>query len=361
MVSAGLVQMIETLQQRIRDHLNRQLRPNEDDTIRIFILPLLAALGWEIEDLDEVKGQYRHRSKDNPVDYALCLQRSPVLFVEAKSLNERLEDRKWVVQTLNYANTAGVDWCVLTNGNEYRYYKTHARGEAEKKHFLTTRIDSEESMESRAAKFTLISRDRMGQRDIDALWTNSRTDSQIRNILETLLEEESIVRLIKKRSDGLKPKEIRASLLRASLRVDYPDIGELPSGEEPPEQVGNGTPETLDTSGKEFHSFDNSDDSPDPIKPDPPVKGLPRIKVLLELGLLSKDMILRIRNHKGSEATVIDSRRVIYKGEQMLFNAWGCLSTGWSAINIYVHVETEDGRLLQDLRLEAVRILEESK
>lgn len=361
MESAELVQMIETLQQRIWDHLNRQLRPNEDDTIRIFILPLLAALGWGTENLDEVKGQYRHKSTDNPVDYALCLQRSPVLFLEAKSLNERLEDRKWVVQTLNYANTAGVDWCVLTNGNEYRYYKTHARGEAEKKHFLTTKIDSEESVKHRAAKFTLISRGRMGQRDIDALWTNSRTDSQVRNILETLLETDSIVRLIQKRSDSLKPKEIRASLLRASLRVDYPDIGELTSGEESPLRDGNGSPNPLDTLGKENQSIGISEDPNDPLKTDTRVKGLPRTNVLFELGLLSKDMKLRIRNHQGSEATVIDSRIVIHKGEKMLINAWGRLATGWPTINIYLHAETEDGRLLQELRSEAVRILGGSK
>ena len=129
----NLVVTIASLKSKIRSYFERQLRPTEDDTIRIFVLPLLAALGWDIEDLDEVKGQYRHKNSDNPVDFALCLQRSPVLFIEAKSLNENLNDRKRAVQTLNYANTAGVDWCVLTNGNEYRYYKTHAKGEIERK------------------------------------------------------------------------------------------------------------------------------------------------------------------------------------------------------------------------------------
>ncbi len=337
-VSTPLIQTIELLQKRIRSYLEQRHRPNEDDTIRIFILPLLTALGWNIEDWDEVKGQYRHRSSDNPVDYALWLQGSPVLFVEAKSLTERLEDRKWVVQTLNYANTAGVDWCVLTNGNEYRYYKTHAKGEAENKLFLTAKVDSDESVANRAAKFALISRDCMRQRDIDARWTNSRTDTQIQNILENLLEDDSLVRLVQKRSNGLRPKEIRQSLQRASIRVDYPDIGEA---------LDNGESEAISVIP--------------PIRSKSKKKGLPRTKDLFERGLLKKGMMLSIRNHAGSDASVTDGNTVEFRGERMSFHAWGCRATGWSAIQIYAHAVTEDGRLLQELRQQAIDLAKDSE
>lgn len=86
----------------------------EEDTKRILITPTIEALGWD--HIGEIRNQYRHNRRDNPVDYALFLNRSPVLYVEAKPLGGSLDDRKWIVQTLNYANAAGVDWCVLTNG-----------------------------------------------------------------------------------------------------------------------------------------------------------------------------------------------------------------------------------------------------
>ncbi|PZW36969.1 hypothetical protein C8P66_1505 [Humitalea rosea] len=90
----------------------------EEDTKRILITPTIEALGWD--HIAEIRNQYRHNRRDNPVDYALFLNRSPVLYVEAKPLGGSLDDRKWIVQTLNYANAAGVDWCVLTNGAESR-------------------------------------------------------------------------------------------------------------------------------------------------------------------------------------------------------------------------------------------------
>ena len=84
-------------------------RISEQDTKRILITPAVEALGWDILDIDAVRNEYRHNAADNPVDYALFLNRSPVLFVEAKPLGHGLDDRKWIVQTINYANAAGVD------------------------------------------------------------------------------------------------------------------------------------------------------------------------------------------------------------------------------------------------------------
>jgi hypothetical protein len=108
---------------RIPNLRKQGARISEQDTKRVLITPALEALGWDIYDTEEVRNEYRHKSADNPVDYALFLNRSPVLFVEAKPLGQSLDDRKWILQTINYANAAGVDWCVLTTGAEYRLIK----------------------------------------------------------------------------------------------------------------------------------------------------------------------------------------------------------------------------------------------
>jgi hypothetical protein len=110
---------------RLRGNIKKisQKRPplNEAMTKAALINPLLSALGWDLEDPDEVSMEYKKKPKDNPVDYALSIQRSPCLFVEAKPLRANLEDRKWTAQTIAYAAVTGVEWCVLTNGDEYSW------------------------------------------------------------------------------------------------------------------------------------------------------------------------------------------------------------------------------------------------
>ena len=106
---------------------------NEENTKGALIEPILRALGWNVEDPDEVTREYKGKRRDKPVDYALRLLRSPRLFVEAKALGADLSDRKWAGQIMGYATVAGVKWAVLTDGNEYRIYNTHAPVDVEKK------------------------------------------------------------------------------------------------------------------------------------------------------------------------------------------------------------------------------------
>ena len=123
------------LRTRIHQIRDRKENIGEQNTKAALIDPILSALGWEIEELDEVSREYRQKSQDNPVDYALFLLRSPCLFIEAKSLEQDLSDRKWQAQVLNYATMAGVEWCILTNGDEYRIYNSHATAPVEEKLF----------------------------------------------------------------------------------------------------------------------------------------------------------------------------------------------------------------------------------
>jgi len=59
------------------------------------------------------------------LDYALVVEDRPALYVEAKGVTKKLDDKQFVAQTVNYANNDGVVWCVLTNGLTYRVYKTN--------------------------------------------------------------------------------------------------------------------------------------------------------------------------------------------------------------------------------------------
>ena len=44
----------------------------EENTKTVLIEPVLRALGWDVEDLDEVRHEYRRKAGDNPVDCRPC-------------------------------------------------------------------------------------------------------------------------------------------------------------------------------------------------------------------------------------------------------------------------------------------------
>jgi hypothetical protein len=332
---ASLEKKVCQLRSQIQGYRQRRSKLTESDTIRVLIHPLLAALGWNPGDVEEVRSEYRHKSSDNPVDVALFLQRAPVLFVEAKALSENMSDRKWLVQTINYANTSGVDWCVLTNGDEWRFYKVHAPVEAESKLFLALQIDSDEDPKVLAKKLALISRSDMGRRAIDALWTDWRVDRQVHAALEALPEDEAFVRLLSRKMPSLSLSDIRDSLRRAAFQVDFPDLGDVLSC---PRTVAVPVVEAPSKAG------------PAPASAQRATSRLPGTKEMFEQGILRSGQPLDIKGHPGSRATVIDGRFVKYRGETLTYNAWGCAVTGWSAIRIYVHAIDADGRLLDDLR-----------
>src|SRR5262249_6649845 len=141
----------------------------EQNTKASLIEPVLEALGWDIRDPDEVHHEYKPTPKDNPVDYALSLLRKPRLFVEAKGLGEQLDDRKWIIQVLTYATGAGVVWCVLTDGNEYRFYNSTAAVDAEEKLFCRIRL-TDGGEDEAARTLSLISRGNMEENLLDVLW-----------------------------------------------------------------------------------------------------------------------------------------------------------------------------------------------
>ena len=113
-----LVQVIEILQQRIRDH-GDSLRQNEIRTRLALIDPLLRALGWDVADPGLVTAEYDVSGQR--ADYALLKNEGgPAAFVEAKKLGESLISHR--MQMVNYANMSGVPYAGLTDGNNWELY-----------------------------------------------------------------------------------------------------------------------------------------------------------------------------------------------------------------------------------------------
>lgn len=196
---------------------------NEENTKATLIDPVLRALGWDTTDLEEVQHEYRRNPRDKPVDYALLILRSPRLFVEAKALGQSLDDHRWANQIMGYAGVAGVKWVALTNGEEYRIFNSHAAVPIEEKLLLSVKVT--ESKPDAAETLMHLSRDRMRDDVLGAIWNAHHVDTQLGRTIETLFgpdPDRAFVRLLKKRLDKLTPGEIRASLTRARISLDFP-------------------------------------------------------------------------------------------------------------------------------------------
>ena len=218
-----LQETLEQIRRKISRYGNSSI--NEQNTKSTLIQPLLRALGWDVEDCDEVHLEYKQKGKDKPVDYAMMLLRSPCLFFEAKALGQSLDDRKWANQIMGYAGVAGVQWVVLTDGDEYRIYNSHATVPVEQKLFRTVRISDESSSPEKT--LWLLSKSQMQERQINRLWDAHFVDRVVKGSLEYLFATDgepdaAFVRLLHKRIGTLTLGQIRAGLRRLNVQVSCP-------------------------------------------------------------------------------------------------------------------------------------------
>ena len=259
--------------------------------------------------------------------------------------------KKWIVQTINYANAAGVDWRALTNGAEWRIYKVHAQVEADRKLFTAVPIDTPEALDDAVRVLSLLSRDNMRARAIDELWQAWHVDRQVQAALDQTLQDDAFATLIRKRVPQLSLADIRKSLRRATISVSYPNIfreilastigpdTSAAAPPPPPAPLPGPPPETLGPSNV-AGTVDRSS-----LR-----SRLQSTQDLLELGRLKVGDTVSIRGRDNSSARVLDGKHVDFKGQRMTFNEWGRGVTGWPSIRIYTMACLPDGRTLDELR-----------
>ena len=116
----NLVQTIETLKQRIRDHGN-DIADYESRTRVTLIDPMLCALGWDVSDPSVV--QIEPKVENGWADYALLGGNGrAVVFVEAKKLSHKESPIGQIIRYAgeeNYRNQANITYCVYTNGDTW--------------------------------------------------------------------------------------------------------------------------------------------------------------------------------------------------------------------------------------------------
>lgn len=138
MWAMGLIDEFDAISKQISQQ--QQWMTTEQATINVAIHPFIRALGYDTNNLAEVRPEYTADAKSSGserVDYAIMRGGVPVIFIEAKASNIVLNENHWK-QLHHYFNAEEVRFGILTNGIEYRFYTDlNKRNIMDKEPFLT--------------------------------------------------------------------------------------------------------------------------------------------------------------------------------------------------------------------------------
>jgi predicted type IV restriction endonuclease len=113
---------IDLLSEKIKEQ--KILITNEETTKTAFIVPFIQMLGYDTTNPLEVQPEFVAawgEKKDQRVDFAIFKNKLPIIFIEAKSVNEKFV--KFDAQLAQYFNAySDTKFGVLTNGEEYRFF-----------------------------------------------------------------------------------------------------------------------------------------------------------------------------------------------------------------------------------------------
>lgn len=214
-----LIQLIETTRAKIDALRKHGLK--ETPTRTIVIDPFLEALGWDVRDPDEVQLEYP-TVDGKSVDYGLKLNKKCVLLVEAKAFEDPLTDVKAITQVVNYANSGGIVWCILTNGLTWKVYRSIENCPAPDKLMYAVSIDPRDSegvsVQQIAQQMWRFSRDEIAKGALDTLGEQTFTDGKVRKALDTIMAAapRSFLNVVREAmgDQTITPQQVKESLSR---------------------------------------------------------------------------------------------------------------------------------------------------
>ena len=152
MALESLIQLLETLSQRIDEH-GAALKRSETLTRYALIDPLLRELGWDTADPAMVTPEYV--SPSGSADYALFDTgvATPLMVVAAKPLGESLQDA--TMPGVLHCITDGIRYFAVTNGQAWDVYETHKPVPMEQKRAASFDLQNMTAAEARLQALAL--------------------------------------------------------------------------------------------------------------------------------------------------------------------------------------------------------------
>lgn len=141
----------------------------EEATKQSFILPFFQALGYDVFNPLEFIPEFTADvgiKKHEKVDYAILQDENPIILIEAKSCNEKLD--KHDSQLFRYFGTSKSKFAILTNGIIYKFYSD---------------LDQPNVMDSQP--FYVLDMLSLSEQSIQYLEQFSKTNLNVENILDT--------------------------------------------------------------------------------------------------------------------------------------------------------------------------------
>ena len=227
----SVVETLLTLQRRIITLETSRTPVSETDTRQGLINPLFRALGWDFGDFVSIKSEVRHKSFNEPVDYAFYSskdQSRPILLLEAKKFGTDLGAKSIVKQICEYMSEFGVQWGVISDGNKYVLYNSRGGDSFEDKKFLALAVktvDTEDGIPGTdlANKLIgLLSRECLENEEIQHAYEDHIRNQQIQRAMASLLSRpfDTLVRAMR---HEFKEERVRAN---PNLRVTRANIQE---------------------------------------------------------------------------------------------------------------------------------------
>jgi predicted type IV restriction endonuclease len=183
--------ILEQFTQQLNALANRfeKIRENiltEEATKTSLILPFIHVLGYDVFNPQELVPEYIADvgiKKGEKIDYAIMQGNDPIILIEAKSINEKLE--KHDSQLFRYFGTTKSKFAILTNGMEYKLFTDldEPNKMDEKPFFTFNLLDLKDSQYYEIAKF------RKNDFNIESV-LNSASELKFTNAIKILLSKE---------------------------------------------------------------------------------------------------------------------------------------------------------------------------
>lgn len=159
---------------------------NEASTKEYLIKPFFEILGWDFSNPDEVVPEDTDASGKHP-DYSFLVNGKRKVLIEAKPINNQLNDVKMLNEKMSYCLNAQVPFLIITNGILYNVYYSELKGSTQDKLLFDLQLDEKINEEM----LNKLKKESFEKDDLLKYAQNTFILSNIKKSFESLLQDPS--------------------------------------------------------------------------------------------------------------------------------------------------------------------------